>query len=363
MVWGRTLAGAKVTARYVARNAYLMSLLARDRRVPWVARGVAVGSAGYVFFPFNLIPDYVPVIGFFDDLGVIWLGLWLARWLVPPQLIAQHTATADRLFPAERRGLAKPPQGAAKPRMAFGVDPVRPQFYSLRQSRYEALAHDVSERAGAAAAGRRLRLLIVGCGVGAEIRYLAAKPHFDKLLISGANFDERQIYRREAYQELFIGDLMQGYPQIEPESYDLVICEQVIEHLDQIDVAIATLGRVLKPGGRAIVGVPIFPPPLHLMRRHLVPKLDAVFGRRRSRGHRQAFSLASFLSAMQTHSGLRLLKARGFRIISGGLLRGLDNYRWWWRLNRRLGELVPGLCIEVQAVLEKPLESAGPRAP
>lgn len=227
------------------------------------------------------------MIGFLDDLGVLWLGLWLARLLVPPQLIAEHTATVDRLFPPEARGLVKrPTEGTAKPRLAFGVDPIRPQFYSLRQSRYEALAHDISEIAGAAAPDEKLRLLIVGCGVGAEIRYLAAKPYFDKLLISGANLDERQIYRREVYRELFIGDLTEGYPQIRSDAYDVVVCEQVLEHLDQIDLAISTLGRVLKPGGKAIVGVPIFPPPLHLMRRHLVPKLDVIFGRRRSRGHR-----------------------------------------------------------------------------
>ena len=89
----------RLTARYLLRNAYLMSLLARDRRVPWTARGVAVGSTAYVLFPFNLIPDYIPVIGFADDLGVIWLGVWIARRLIAPQVMAEHRATVDRLFP------------------------------------------------------------------------------------------------------------------------------------------------------------------------------------------------------------------------------------------------------------------------
>jgi uncharacterized membrane protein YkvA (DUF1232 family)/2-polyprenyl-3-methyl-5-hydroxy-6-metoxy-1,4-benzoquinol methylase len=363
MRWGRALAAAKATARYVGRNAYLMCLLARDRRVPWVARGVAVGSAGYVAIPFNLIPDYVPVVGFLDDIGVLWLGLWIARWLVPPQLVAEHRATVDRIFPAGSRDAARrppKPREITPPGWAFGVDPSRRQFYSLRQSRYDALAGDISEEASAIPQGEALRLLIVGCGVGAELRHLAAKPHFAKLAISGANLDDRQIYRREIYEELFIGDLMHGYPQIASGAYDMLICEQVLEHLDEIDVAIGTLGRVLRPGGKAIVGVPIFPPPLHLVRRHIVPRLDAILGRRRPRGHRQAFSLASFLAAMQAHSDLRLVKARGFRIVSGGALQWLDNYRWWWKLNRRLGELVPALCIEVQAVMEKPRDGAEP---
>jgi SAM-dependent methyltransferase len=244
--------------------------------------------------------------------------------------------------------------GSLRPDHAFGVDPVRRQFYSLRQSRYDALAQDVSDWAGEAPPGEKLHLLIVGCGVGTELRHLAAKPHFDKLVISGANYSAEECYRRDIYRDFFVGDLMGGYPEIPSNAYDIVVCEQVLEHLERIDAAIAFLGRVLKPGGKAIIGVPIFPPPLDLARQHLVPRLDRLVGRRRSRGHRQAFSMYSFLRAIQRHSGLRLIKVRGFRIISGGLLRWLDNYRWWWRANRRLGELVPALCIEIQAVVEKP---------
>jgi len=44
---------------------------------------------------------------------------------------------------------------------------------------------------------------------------------------------------------------------------------------------------------------------------------------------------------------------RGFRIVSGGLLRPLENYRWWWRFNRRLGELLPAACIEAQIIARK----------
>jgi uncharacterized membrane protein YkvA (DUF1232 family)/SAM-dependent methyltransferase len=339
----------------VLRNTYLMYLLARDRRTPWIARGVAGASVGYVAFPFNLIPDYIPVIGFFDDATVVALGVFLARRLVPSHVVAEHYATVDRLFPV---GFVPPPPTPrgdrfARPNCAFGVDPARCQFYSLRQSRYDALAKDIDNWA-AAAECEKLRLLIIGCGVGIELRHLEIKPHFEKLAISGANLDDAHIYRREAYEELFIGDLTDGYPKIGSGAYDIVVCEQVLEHLDEIDAAIATLGRVLKPGGKAIVGVPIFPPPLHLIRKHIVPRVDAILARRRSRGHRQAFSLFSFLSAMRTHSGLKLLRIRGFRVISGGVLRWLDNYRWWWRLNRRLGELIPALCIEVQAIMEKP---------
>lgn len=350
MFWGRTADGARATAQYLLRNAYLMVLVARDRRVPWAARGIAVGSAGYVFFPFNLIPDYVPVLGFIDDLGVIWLGLFVARLLVPKEVMAEHRARLDQRFGKDERA-AERRQRLGR---AFGVDPMRREYYSLRQSRYDALAQQIDVWAGALAGSAKLRLLIIGCGVGTELRHLEARPNFTRLVLSGANIDERSIYRREIYETFFVGNFMLGYPEIPSHAYDVVVCEQVLEHLDEIGVAISTLERVLKPGGKAIIGVPIFPPPLHLVRAQLVPRVDALIGRRRSRGHRQAFSLGSFLAAMRRHSGLALLRVRGFRIISGGLLRPLENYRWWWKANRRLGELVPALCIEIQALFEKP---------
>ncbi len=250
-----------------------------------------------------------------------------------------------------------------KPNHAFGVDPWRRELYSLRQSRYDALAQDVSEWAGtAASSGKKLTVLDVGCSRGPALRHLEAKPHFENLIISGTDLKEVQVYKRDLYRDFFTGDLMQGYPQIPSNSYDVVICEQVLEHLSDLSLAIATLERVLRPGGRLIVGVPIFVPPLAVMRRHLVPVLDRVTHRRKPRGHLQAFSKASFLTEMQRHSTLKLVEVRGLRIISGGILRPLENYRWWWKFNRWLGAQVPALCIEIQAIMEKPADAAAPAA-
>ena len=80
---------------------------------------------------------------------------------------------------------------------------MRPQFYSLRQSRYDALTQDISDWASSIPACRKLRVLIVGCGAGTELRHLEVKPHFDKLIVSGANIDDQFIYNRESYDELY----------------------------------------------------------------------------------------------------------------------------------------------------------------
>jgi SAM-dependent methyltransferase len=244
------------------------------------------------------------------------------------------------------------PQAAA-PRLAFGVDPSRPERYSLRQARYAALADDISEWAGiAAGGGQTLSVLDVGCGWGPLLRHLDTKPHFDNIAISAADVRDTALYRKDIYRDYVIGDLTGGYPEIPSGHYDVVVCEQVLEHLAALDIALATLVRVLCPGGRLIIGVPIFPPPLHLARKHLVPLLPGML-RPDDSTHQQAFSLASFLRELRKEPSLTVEMARGFRIISGGLLRPLENHRWWWRFNRRLGEIVPALCIEAQIIARK----------
>lgn len=239
--------------------------------------------------------------------------------------------------------------------LAFGVDERRKERYSLRQARYDALAHDVDALAGEAAkAGRRLELLDIGGGGGPTWKHLKARPNCSAIDLDECDLDDQFIKNRPFVRNFFQGDFSLGYPQIPSDAYNVVICEQVLEHLHEIDAAMACIGRVLKPGGRAFVGVPIFFPPLHLARQYIVPTLDRLTGHTKPRTHVQAFSLATFKARMLKNSGLTFVEARGFRIISGGILRPLENYRSWWRFNRWLGRLVPSACIEIQMILDKP---------
>jgi len=246
--------------------------------------------------------------------------------------------------------------GAARDR-AFGVDPKRAQRYNLRQARYDALASDIDALAGQAAQlGRRLSVLDIGCGRGTAATHLSAKPNFGMIDIDATDASLKKKYKTldiSLYRSIFYGDLTTGYPELRSCSYDVVICEQVLEHLTDLGVSIETIGRLVKPGGRAFIGVPIFLPPLHLVRRHIVPLFDRLLGRKQ-RGHAQAFTLASFKKALLLHSKLVFVEARGFRIISGGPLRALEELRSWWALNLWLGTRIPAACIEVQAILVRP---------
>jgi uncharacterized membrane protein YkvA (DUF1232 family) len=57
--------------------------------VPWYAKLVAACSAGYLFSPIQLIPSYIPVIGFLDDFLVLFLGAKLLKKIIPPDVLTE----------------------------------------------------------------------------------------------------------------------------------------------------------------------------------------------------------------------------------------------------------------------------------
>jgi SAM-dependent methyltransferase len=99
-------------------------------------------------------------------------------------------------------------------RSPYGVDPHRKEKYSLRQSRYYVIAKDVSH----------------------IIDYY------------GADIDLRDdLYKKESYTELYPADLIEGMSSVPSDSFDIVICEQVLEHLHELAMAFKALERVLAP--------------------------------------------------------------------------------------------------------------------
>ena len=81
-------------------------LAARDPRVPWYAKAVAGAVAAYALSPIDLIPDFIPIFGYLDDLVIVPLGILLAVKLVPSELMAEFRAEAVRRDkPTSRTGL------------------------------------------------------------------------------------------------------------------------------------------------------------------------------------------------------------------------------------------------------------------
>ena len=154
-----------------------------------------------------------------------------------------------------------------KPSHAYGVDPRRREYYSLRQARYDALGGRIDAWAAEAAAeGRKLKVIDVGCTSGILFRHLEPRPHCANIEIAATDIKNEPLYRLERYASYTIDDLTAGNPNTPSNAFDVVVCEQVLEHLPRVDLAIAALERMAKPGGKVCVGVPIFLPPLAFAR-------------------------------------------------------------------------------------------------
>lgn len=81
-------------ARQIKRDVHALYLAARDPRVPWFAKVAAIAVAAYALSPIDLIPDFVPVIGYLDDLLIVPLGILLAVRLVPAELMSEFRTAA-----------------------------------------------------------------------------------------------------------------------------------------------------------------------------------------------------------------------------------------------------------------------------
>jgi uncharacterized membrane protein YkvA (DUF1232 family) len=84
----------KQWARTIKRDAHALYLASRDPRVPWYAKAIAIVVAAYAASPIDLIPDFIPVIGYLDDLIIVPLGIALVIKLIPPEIMAEHRALA-----------------------------------------------------------------------------------------------------------------------------------------------------------------------------------------------------------------------------------------------------------------------------
>ena len=73
----------KQRARQLKVETYALYLACRDPRTPWVVKLFAAGVVGYAFSPIDLIPDFIPVLGYLDDLIIVPLGVALALKMIP----------------------------------------------------------------------------------------------------------------------------------------------------------------------------------------------------------------------------------------------------------------------------------------
>lgn len=101
-----TIERLKAWARSIKRDVIALWLAARDPRVPWFAKAVAAAVAAYALSPIDLIPDFVPVLGYLDDLLIVPLGILLAVKLIPQQVMLDLRSKAlEQRKPTSKAGL------------------------------------------------------------------------------------------------------------------------------------------------------------------------------------------------------------------------------------------------------------------
>lgn len=96
----------KQRATQLKREVHALYFACRDTRVPWYAKALAIAVVAYAFSPIDLIPDFIPVLGYLDELVILPLGVMAVRALVSPNVMTECRAKATQLEGQPRNWVA-----------------------------------------------------------------------------------------------------------------------------------------------------------------------------------------------------------------------------------------------------------------
>jgi uncharacterized membrane protein YkvA (DUF1232 family) len=83
-------------ARAVKQDVLALYIAARDPRVPWYVKLAAAAIAAYALSPIDPIPDFIPVLGYFDELIVLPIAMFFVIEMIPSPLMEEFRAEAQR---------------------------------------------------------------------------------------------------------------------------------------------------------------------------------------------------------------------------------------------------------------------------
>lgn len=86
----------KERAHKLKEELYAIYMAARDKRTPWYAKAMTAITIGYTLSPLDIIPDFIPVIGFFDELLIVPGLILLTMKLIPPKILKEHKARIEK---------------------------------------------------------------------------------------------------------------------------------------------------------------------------------------------------------------------------------------------------------------------------
>ncbi|RCW51812.1 uncharacterized protein DUF1232 [Paenibacillus prosopidis] len=97
MTKANMLDNLKNKARSMKQNVFVLYLSYRDPRVPWYAKVFAMLVVAYAFSPIDLIPDFIPILGYLDDIIIVPIGIMLALKMIPAPVLLDCRAKADEI--------------------------------------------------------------------------------------------------------------------------------------------------------------------------------------------------------------------------------------------------------------------------
>jgi uncharacterized membrane protein YkvA (DUF1232 family) len=100
------LSRLKRWARHLRTELIVLWFCCRHPQTPLAAKIVAIAVVAYAFSPIDLIPDFIPVLGYLDDLVLVPAGIWLALRLVPAPILAECRTRAHNWVAAWRLKIA-----------------------------------------------------------------------------------------------------------------------------------------------------------------------------------------------------------------------------------------------------------------
>jgi uncharacterized membrane protein YkvA (DUF1232 family) len=86
----------KAWAQRLKQDVVALWFCTRHPRTPFIAKALAAALVAYAFSPIDLIPDFIPILGYLDDVLILSAGIWLVLKLVPPDVLAECRAQAAR---------------------------------------------------------------------------------------------------------------------------------------------------------------------------------------------------------------------------------------------------------------------------
>ncbi|MFC4802902.1 YkvA family protein [Neobacillus sp. GCM10023253] len=88
----------KTWAKALKRKIFVLYLAYKDPRVSWYAKVFAICVVAYAFSPIDLIPDFIPILGYLDDIILVPLGIMLALKMIPKDVIAECEMKAQEMM-------------------------------------------------------------------------------------------------------------------------------------------------------------------------------------------------------------------------------------------------------------------------